>query len=88
MAVEEKSPPETRSKAEASPPPTNEMLIVDFGSKTRKQIARLLKGQGALADDIMDTIDELKRTGDISPESQKPVVVIVKERQPSRVRVW
>jgi hypothetical protein len=83
MVSEEKSPPATRSKAEASP---NEMLIVDFGSKSRKQIERLLKGQGALADDIMDTIEELKRTGDISPESQKPVVVIVKERQ--RVRAW
>ena len=88
MATETKSPPETSSKAAASPTSANEMLIVDFGSKPRKQIERLLKGQGALADDIMDTIEELKRTGDISPEYQKPVVVIVKERRPSGVRAW
>ena len=68
---------------------TTEMLIVDFGTKTRKQIQRLLKGQGALADDILDTIDELKRTGEIAGECQQPVVVVVKEREPvSRVGAW
>lgn len=66
------SPADHRSKGK--------MVIVELGSRSRAQIRRLRKGEGKLTEDVLDTIEELKRSGVISDEAQEPVVVVVKER--------
>jgi hypothetical protein len=71
---------EDAKRATASKREPGTMVIVDLGSKSRTQIRRLRKGEGKLFEDVLDTLAELKRTGDISEGSEEPMVVVVKER--------
>jgi hypothetical protein len=54
-------------------------LVVDLGSKNRKQIKRLRKGKGKLMDKVNQCLNELKASGTISGSVQ-PVVLVVKEK--------
>lgn len=58
------------------------MLVLDMGSRSKKQIKRLRKGEGRLMDRLQDTLDALRSEGQLS--SENPVVVIVKEKRKSR----
>jgi hypothetical protein len=54
-------------------------IVVDLGSKRRKQIKQLRKGKGKLMDKVNECISELKSSGSISGTVQ-PVVIVVKEK--------
>lgn len=54
-------------------------IVVDLGSKTRKQVKKLRKGKGKLMDKVNECISELKSTGTITGTVQ-PVVIVVKEK--------
>lgn len=65
----------------ATPPP----IVIDLGSKKRKQVKQLREGRGKLMDQVNSALQELKTSGTIDQDSQ-PVVVIVSPR-PKRP-VW
>jgi uncharacterized protein (UPF0335 family) len=56
-----------------------DMIVVDLGSKSRKQVKRLRKGKGKLMDKVNECITELKSSGTITGVVQ-PVVIVVKEK--------
>ena len=58
---------------------TGQTIVLDFGSKSRRKIKRLRKGQGALMDRVNETVAELKANQSI-PASAAVVVVVVKQR--------
>lgn len=55
-------------------------IILDLGSKSRKQIRRLRKGRGKLMDRVNNVVEELKTNGNISATAQ-PIIVVVKQRK-------
>ena len=61
------------------------MLLVDLGTKSKKNVRRLRKGRGKLLNRINGTIEDLKADGEIDENSQV-VVVVVKQRD--RKRGW
>jgi hypothetical protein len=63
-----------------------EMLLVDLGKKSRKQVRKLRKGTGKLVDEVKQCVDELRTTGSASGSSQ-PIVIIVREKR-SRYRLF
>jgi len=54
-------------------------IVVDLGSKRRKQIKQLRKGKGKLMNKVNECLNELKASGTITGQGQ-PVVIIVKEK--------
>jgi hypothetical protein len=68
---------DTTKKADDSS--TGQTIVLDFGSKSRRKIKRLRKGQGALMDRVNETVNELKHNQSI-PASAAVVVVVVKQR--------
>jgi hypothetical protein len=54
-------------------------LVVDLGSKKKKQIKQLRKGKGKLMDKVNQCLNELKTSGSISGSVQ-PVVIVVREK--------
>ena len=68
---------DTTKKADDSS--TGQTIVLDFGSKSRRKIKRLRKGQGALMDRVNETVAELKHNQSI-PASAAVVVVVVKQR--------
>lgn len=54
-------------------------IVVDLGSKPRKQIRRLRRGTGKLMDKVNQCINELRASGNITGPAQ-PVVIVVKEK--------
>ncbi|MCB0001625.1 MAG: hypothetical protein KDI07_04925 [Anaerolineae bacterium] len=61
------------------------MLLLDLGTKSKKNVRRLRKGRGKLLNRINSTIEDLKADGEIDENSQV-VVVVVKQRD--RKRGW
>ncbi|MEI2610620.1 MAG: hypothetical protein V9G20_18485 [Candidatus Promineifilaceae bacterium] len=60
----------------------DKMLILDMGSRSKKQIKRLRKGKGRLMENLQDTLDALRSEGQLS--SENPVVIVVKEKRKSK----
>ena len=60
----------------------DKMLILDMGSRSKKQIKRLRKGRGRLMENLQDTLDALRSEGQLS--SENPVVIVVKEKRKSK----
>ena len=60
----------------------DKMLILDMGSRSKKQIKRLRKGKGRLMQNLQDTLDALRGEGQLS--SENPVVIVVKEKRKSK----
>ncbi len=60
----------------------DKMLILDMGSRSKKQIKRLRKGRGRLMERLQDTLDALRSEGQLS--SENPVVIVVKEKRKSK----
>jgi Family of unknown function (DUF6200) len=54
-------------------------LVVDLGSKKKKQIKDLRKGKGKLMEKVNQCLNELKASGSISGSVQ-PVVIVVTEK--------
>jgi hypothetical protein len=54
-------------------------LVVDLGSKKKKQIKQLRKGKGKLMEKVNQCLNELKASGSITGTAQ-PVIIIVKEK--------
>ena len=57
----------------------NELVIVDLGSRSAKQVKMLRKGKGKLVREVEDCVAELKAAGAINTAAQ-PVVVVVAEK--------
>ena len=60
------------------------MVVVDLGKRKRKQVRQLRKGEGVLAEQIEQTVAQLKSEGTIDADAQTVVVVV---RQKSK-RNW
>jgi uncharacterized membrane protein (UPF0127 family) len=61
------------------PKNNHDTIVVDIGSRSRKQIKQLRKGKGKLMDKVNECLGELKASGSISTAVQ-PVVIVVKEK--------
>jgi hypothetical protein len=66
-------------------PDSNEILdttaspvIVKLGRQSRKRIKALSEGRGKLFAEVMDTIEELRKSGQISSSAQ-PLIFVVKQ---------
>jgi len=73
---------QTTPATTTAPPPKatgDAPIVLDLGSKSRKQIRRLRKGEGKLMDRITQLVDDLKSNGTISGSAQ-PIIIVVKER--------
>lgn len=73
---------QTTPATTTAPPPKatgDAPIVLDLGSKSRKQIRNLRKGEGKLMDRIAQVIEDLKSNGTISGSAQ-PVIIVVKER--------
>jgi len=57
----------------------SDVIVVDLGSKRRKQIKQLRKGQGKLMDRVRQCVTELKAGGTMG-QSYIPIVVVVEEK--------
>ncbi len=62
---------------------TGQTIVLDFGSKSRRKIKRLRKGEGALMERVNETVAEFKRNQTI-PANAAVVVVVVKQRNRSK----
>jgi hypothetical protein len=58
-------------------------LLLDLGSKSRKQVKKLRKGKGSLMQRVSATIEQLREDDELSP-SADVVVVIVKQKSKSK----
>lgn len=70
----------TAATDNATAPDTDSLMLIDLGSKKRKDVKRLRKGRGRLMGRVVDTVEELKASGEIEADSQV-VVVVVKEKR-------
>ena len=61
----------------------SDVIVIDLGKKSGKNVRRLRKGCGPLLDHVEDCLEELREAGTISAAAQ-PVVVIVERRLSSR----
>lgn len=61
----------------------NQIVFLDFGSRSKSKIKRLRKGQGRLMDRVKETVAELAHDETI-PANSPVVVVVVKQRRKSR----
>jgi len=61
----------------------SDVIVIDLGKKSGKNVRRLRKGRGPLLDHVEDCLEELREAGTISAAAQ-PVVVIVERRLSSR----
>ena len=62
------------------------MLVIDIGKRKRKQVRRLRKGEGRLAEEIEQTVDNLKNEGVLDTDAQTVVVVV--RQKPKRNWMW
>jgi hypothetical protein len=63
-------------------------IVVDLGTKRRKLIKRLRKGEGKLMDEINHLVEELRTTGSISASTQPLVVVVRQKRRMKSLGSW
>ncbi len=67
------APPTTESESSATTP-----VIVKLGRQSRKRIKGLGEGRGKLFAEVMETIEELRKSGQISTSAQ-PLIFVVKQ---------
>jgi hypothetical protein len=56
----------------------NGPIIVKLGRQSRKRIKSLSEGHGKLFDEVMATVEELRKNGQIS-DSAQPLIFVVKQ---------
>jgi len=54
-------------------------VVVDLGTKKRKQIKKLRKGTGPLMDDLQELLEKLRAAGHLAAGTT-PVVMVVKQK--------
>jgi Family of unknown function (DUF6200) len=54
-------------------------VVVDLGTKKRKQIKKLRKGAGPLMDDLQELLERLRAAGHLAAGAT-PVVMVVKQK--------
>ena len=86
MATTGQVEPEQVEPEQVEPEATRSMLVVDIGKRKRKQVRRLRKGRGRLADRVEQTVERLKADGVLDADAQT-VVVVVREK-PKRSWMW
>jgi hypothetical protein len=57
-----------------------DVVVVDLGTKRRKQIKQLRRGKGKLMDKVKEALRELRASNTI-PSNAQPVVIVVKEQK-------
>jgi hypothetical protein len=57
---------------------TNAPVIVKLGRQSRKRVKALADGHGKLFAEVMETVEQLQKSGQISASAQ-PVIFIVKQ---------
>lgn len=79
--------PAPSSLEAASEPQVVNPVIVDLGKVKRKHIKRLKRGEGRLADEVLDVMDEVSEVlgDDLAGASLVPIVLIY-ERKPKKGR--
>ena len=55
-------------------------IIVDLGTKPRKQVRRLRNGTGSLLAEVQGLVEQLKTSGTVEKNAQ-PIVVVVRQRR-------
>ena len=55
-------------------------IVIDLGSRSRKQVKKLRRGQGKLMDRLAMVVEELKHSGTVAAGAQ-PIVIVVKEKR-------
>ncbi|AUX43595.1 uncharacterized protein SOCE26_050450 [Sorangium cellulosum] len=75
----------TATPATTAADPLSSATFVDLGKQKRKDIKRLRKGQGPLAQAVIDTVAELKASGSAL---SGPVVVVVEEKARKGLRFF
>lgn len=61
------------------------ILLIDLGSKKRRDVKRLGNGRGKLMDRVTTVVDDMRYNGEIGGDSEV-VVVVVKEKRKKRGR--
>ena len=70
---------ENTTPAGSSTSDNSRMLVIDIGKRKRKQVKMLRKGDGPLASEIENTVEQLKSEGVLDSNAQT-VVVVVREK--------
>ncbi len=58
-------------------------IVMDLGRQSRKKIKQLRKGEGALIEDVADTIESLKADASVEINDSTQVVIVVVEQKES-----
>ncbi len=67
-------------KPAAAPSASSNTIVLDMGSKTRKQIRKLRKGKsGRLMNRVEEAISHLRENGALT-EGAQPIVIVVKQK--------
>jgi hypothetical protein len=62
-------------------------VVVEFGKASKKQIKRLMDGDGELFERVAHTLEELRGSGAISAQAQ-PVIIVVKQKPKRKNAGW
>ncbi len=74
------SPAATKSTAKSTAAESNEApIILQLANASRSRIRQLLRGEGAILNDVTIAIDELRTRG-VLAGAVRPVIVVVKEK--------
>ncbi len=68
--------------------PEGKIIILDFGSQSRKKVKRLRRGKGPLMDDLKEAIQEVQQSGAIPAGSPVVVAVVKPRRQRKMFGLW
>ena len=77
------SPAASASTSTKAEPPSASTLVLDLGSRRRKQVKRLRKGGGPLMGRVHDAVDQLRVDHQLA-EGSDLVIVIVKQKSQRR----
>ena len=75
----------TGTAEDAAQPDVITPVVVDLGKVRRKHVKRLKRGEGKLADEIVDVMDEVVETlGDELADATLVPLVMIYERKPKK----
>jgi hypothetical protein len=63
------------------------LVVLDLGKQKKGDIKRLCNGEGPLVDEVINSVEELKSSGAISPDTT-PVVVLVRQKPSRKGMLW
>lgn len=66
---------------------SNAPIVVEFGRASKKEIKRLMDGEGNLFERVTHTIEELRESGTIG-ENAQPVIIVVKQKPKKKSVGW